>query len=56
MNFELTKTEQFATCYALNRAGRMNKTITLPEEALPGSEYSWTGATTIFWLSAIPPA
>ena len=28
---ELTKTEQFATCYALNRAGRMNKTITLPE-------------------------
>ncbi|MDL2225532.1 glucose-6-phosphate isomerase [Eubacteriales bacterium OttesenSCG-928-M02] len=27
---ELIQTEQFATCYALNRAGRMNKTITLP--------------------------
>lgn len=28
---ELIQAEQFATSYALNRAGRLNKTITLPE-------------------------
>ena len=28
---ELIQAEQFATAYALNRAGRLNKTITLPE-------------------------